>query len=149
MKKTLQAVYFCMAALLTPTAAMAGNDAFVFAENPPVGGIIKKNDLLFALMLREPCMLRIPNGNFMLMAAIFNNRSNPDKPDVGCWALTTDPSKAEIIVVGPTGHVTSGMSLTEFTKASLLASGDAKVIGPAMTQQQFNDNLREYEKSRR
>ncbi|MBU9380637.1 hypothetical protein [Burkholderia gladioli] len=149
MKKILRVLFTCITAISSTAIARQDQVAFVFAQQGPDSGIIKKGDFLYVLALKEPCTLSIPNGKYMLAAKIFNNRAHPERPDIGCWALTTHPSKAEIVVVGPMGNVASGMSLTQFTKASLLPNGDAKVIGPAMTQQQFDENLRGYANSLR
>lgn len=85
----------------------------------------------------------------MRAARLFINPYHHERFDNGCWALTLDPSKAEVLVIGSTGHITTGMSLTQFTKASINADGDGTAIGSAMTHAEFIKNLQDYEKSLR
>ncbi|MCA8492551.1 hypothetical protein [Burkholderia arboris] len=105
--------------------------------------------MIYALMLRSPCTMPIANAKNLKAARIFNNRSHPDRFDIGCWGITLDPSHAEVAVIGPNGHVSSDMSLTQFTRVTLSSNGDGTDMGPAMTQEQFRQNLEAYAKSRR
>lgn len=148
MKKTI--LITSIAALLGCGSAVAAeNEAYVLANKPPVDGVIRQQDMIYALMLKDPCLLPIANAKNLRMAAIFNDRRHPDRPDVGCWGKTLSPTKAEVMVIGPTGTLSGTMSLTSFARVSLDRNGDGRVLGPAMTYDQFRNNVNAYEKSMR
>ncbi|WP_257744603.1 hypothetical protein [Burkholderia glumae] len=147
--RKLKAFVFSVAIIASGTATAADPEAFVLSSKPPAYGMIPASTIIYALMLHQPCTRLIPNANAMLAARLFNNLNHPERFDQGCWALTLDPSKAEVLVIGPTGHISTGMSLTQFTKATINASGDGTAIGPAMTHAEFMKNLQDYEKSLR
>ncbi|MDN7413492.1 hypothetical protein QZM42_33745 [Burkholderia vietnamiensis] len=140
---SIAALIFCGSAIA------AENEAYVLANKPPVDGEIRQQDMIYALMLKDPCLLPIANARNLRMAAIFNDRRHPDRPDVGCWGKTLSPTKAEVMVIGPTGALSGTMSLTSFTRVSLDRNGDGKVLGPAMTYEQLRNNIDTYEKSLR
>jgi hypothetical protein len=147
--KKITGTMLLAAALASGSALGAGPEAYVLADKPPAYGIIPASSMIYALTLNRRCDLPIANAHNLKMAEIFNNRSHPERPDIGCWGVTQDPSHAEVVVIGPTGFVSSGMSLTQFTRVSLQADGSALTIGPAMTQEEYLENVRRYEKSLR
>ncbi len=51
-------------------------------------------------------------------------------------------------MIGPTGDVSTDLSLTQFTRATINKAGDGSELGPAMTQEEFRRNLETYAKSR-
>lgn len=131
--------------LFLATTANA-TEAFVMARGGPQGaGVIAQEQMLYALLINDPCMMPIANAKNLRMAAIFNN---PKKPDIGCWGKTLSPTKAEVVIIGPYGNVDEG-NLLNFTKVKLGPDGAGKVIGPAMTREEFEENIRSYQKSLR
>ncbi|RSB84873.1 hypothetical protein EGT47_27655 [Burkholderia cenocepacia] len=148
MKKT--SLIVATAAMLAWGNALAvENEAYVLADKPPIDGVIRQRDMIYALMLKDPCLLPIANAKNLRMAAIFNNRRHPERPDVGCWGKTLSPTKDEAIVIGPTGALSDTMTLTSFLRVSLDRNGDGKVLGAAMTYDQYHKSVDSYEKSLR
>ncbi|CAN0620557.1 putative exported phage protein [Burkholderia multivorans] len=135
------------AALASGTATATDPEAYVLAKNTPTYGTIPAADMIYALMLHRPCRMPIANARNLREARIFNNRLHPERFDVGCWGITLDPSRAEAVVIGPTGHVSSGMALMSFARATINRDGDGTALGPAMTMEEYQRNIDEYEKS--
>jgi hypothetical protein len=137
------------AALASGNALGAGPEAYVLADKPPAYGVIPASSMLYALMLNRRCDLPIANAHNLKMAEIFNNRSHPERPDIGCWGVTLSPSKDEVVVIGPTGTMSDPMSLTAFVRATVAKNGDATASGPAMTSEERQRNIDAYAKSAR
>ncbi|WP_176331145.1 hypothetical protein [Burkholderia vietnamiensis] len=146
MKKT-SSILAIAATIVTGNALAADTEAYVLASKPPAYGMIPAANMIYALMLKDPCLLPIANAKNMRMAAIFNNKLRPDHPDIGCWGRTLHPSKAEVFVIGPTGEIISGISLTAFVRATINRDGDGTALGPAITPEDFRKNIDEYQKS--
>lgn len=135
------------AALASGSALADGHDAYVLADRPAASGTIPASSMIYALSTDSPCSLPIANAHNLKMAAIFNNRSHPERPDIGCWGVTLSPSRDEVVVVGSTGSVQGGMSLTAFVRATIDKSGNATAIGPAMTPDERQRNIDAWNKS--
>jgi hypothetical protein len=139
------ALIAALAAMLASASAHAvENEAYVLLSKPATNGVAQQQDLIYALMVKDPCMLNLANAGNLRMAAIFNDRRHPERPDVGCWGISANPSGAEVVVIGPTGHVSTGMALTQFKRASLNPDGSATTLGPAITQEQLQQNMESY-----
>ncbi|WP_455154512.1 hypothetical protein [Cupriavidus campinensis] len=135
-----------VAALLLFFATSAhATEALVMTRNQQSKGVIAQEEMLYALLVNDPCMLPIANAKNLRMAAIFNN---PKKPDVGCWGRTLSPTKAEVVIIGPYGNTDEG-NLLNFVKVKLDANGAGKVLGPAMSREEFEQNIKKYHDSLR
>ncbi|HEM8999476.1 TPA: hypothetical protein U2T46_001521 [Burkholderia cenocepacia] len=114
----------------------------VMASKQPVDGIIKNSDMLFLLDTKVSCPFPVSGWERMHIAFIFNRSLKNPVP--GCWALTNDPSGAEAFIIGKDGSVLPSINMMNLQRAVVLDNGDGKVIGPAMTYEQYQKNITDY-----
>ncbi|WP_322080191.1 hypothetical protein [Burkholderia cenocepacia] len=116
----------------------------VMASKQPIDGIIKNSDMLFMLDTKVSCPFPVSGWERMHIAFIFNRSLK--KPVPGCWALTNDPSGAEAFIIGKDGSVLPSINMMNLQRVMVLDNGDGKIIGPAMTYEQYQKNITDYKK---
>ncbi|HDR9022688.1 TPA: hypothetical protein QDB09_003242 [Burkholderia vietnamiensis] len=116
----------------------------VMSSKQPTDGIIKNEDMLFMLDPKISCPFPVAGWESMHVAFIFNRALKNPVP--GCWGMTNDPSGAEAIIVGSDGSVQPSVNLMNLQRVRMLSNGDGKILGPAMTYDQYQKNIADYKK---
>ena len=133
-----------IAAMIALPTLSAAEQAFVYPRAGADAELIEADGMLYTLHITAKCKLTIANASNLRQADIYNR----SKPDVGCWGKTLNPGGAEAIVIGPHGNIET-LTLLNLKRVELLRTGGAKVIGPALSMDEYTDNVRKYHDSLR
>ncbi|WP_334033433.1 hypothetical protein [Burkholderia gladioli] len=144
MKKIIAAM--ALASLAIGNSFAAGDEYYVLSKQQPVNGIIKKESMLYMLEPSRPCPYDFPSYRSLHSAFIFNPALKKAVP--GCWGVTHDPSRAGVIVLGKDGSVSPELNLMNLYRVEATEDG-VKVLGPAMTYDQYQQNIEDYKKQLR
>jgi len=110
----------------------------------PPGQTIDREDMIYVLYSNVPCSLPIVAAPTMQAAELIQGRGLAR----ACWAPTLSPLSDEFTIVSQHGHVERG-SLLNFVKAEFRGDGTVASAGPAITPDEYQRRVQEYQRSMR
>lgn len=123
-------------------ASTIGQTALTITDQQTTGTVIPRSRLFSILYPNLRCDLPIKDAQDMRKAEFLygNGMAN------GCWGMILSPLNDKFVSVTKYGNTDSG-SVISYTKVKILPDGSAKVIGPAVSEDEYRKRIYEYQRS--
>ncbi|WP_186107749.1 hypothetical protein [Burkholderia gladioli] len=118
-----------------------GRLAFTAAGNVQAGDIIDSSKLYSILYANTKCDLPIANADNLWHAEELYGNKLVD----ACWGMPLSPLRDKFVSVNKFGNVSHG-SIYGYKKVRILINGSARVIGPAISDDEYQKRVAAYQK---